>query len=114
MNRLLHSDFNVLVSKRDFLLLESEIVRSLEFSFHHVSPLSFLERFQRVFELDQEKTDEASSYVGSLAREYCLKMQRDATFLQFKPSQIAAASITLAVKTHFEVKVMNRVMKKYT
>ena len=82
MNRLLHSDFNVLVSKRDFLLLESDIVRTLEFSMYHVSPLAFLERFQRVFDLDLEKTDEASRYVGSLARDFCLKMQRDAAFLR--------------------------------
>lgn len=110
MNRLLHADFNVSVTKRDFLYLEREIVVALEFSMHDVTPLAFLGRFQRVFDLDRETEDDAAKYVGNLARDYCLLMQRDASFLQFMPSQIAAASITLAIKTHYDRKVLNVVM----
>lgn len=112
MNRLLHSDFSVFVSKHDFLLLERDIVKSLEFSLQYVTPLAFLERLQRVFDLDLEETNSTSRYIATLAREYCLKMQRNATFLEFKPSQIAAAAITLAVKTHFDRKVINNVIGK--
>jgi len=105
MNRLLHSDFGVFVKKQEFTDLESDILTSLEFSLQWVSPITFLERLQRVFGLDQEEADEASSYVGNLARKFCLKMQKDASFLQYKPSQMAAASLTLAVRTHFDRKV---------
>ena len=113
MNRLLHAEYNVFVRKDEFIALERDIVRSLQFSLQWVSPIAFLERFQRVFQLDREDKDEASFFVGELARDYCLVMLRNADFLQFRPSQIAAAAITMAIRTHYDTKFKDIILSKH-
>ena len=100
MNRLLQQDYDVTVKTEDFLALEMDILKVLKFDLQFVSPLPFLDRYQRVFGLDLEEADSASRKVGALARDFCLFMQREAHFLQFRPSQQAAAALVLAVKTH--------------
>ena len=42
MNRLLHAEYNVFVRKDEFIALERDIVRSLQFSLQWVSPIAFL------------------------------------------------------------------------
>ena len=48
--------------------------------------------------------------MGKQARELCVAAQREAIFLDYRPSQIAAASLTFAVKTHFDRKVKRILM----
>ena len=87
--------------KSEFTELECNILLSLQFDIRFVSPIPFLERFQRIFDYDREHEDYCSWKVGMLARDFCYFMQREVKFLQFRPSQIAAASLVLAVKTHY-------------
>ena len=75
------------VETSNFLALEMDILKVLKFDLQFLSPLPFLDRYQRVFNLDLEETDPASKIVGGLARGFCFFMQREARFLQFKPSQ---------------------------
>lgn len=87
MNRLLAQDYSVRVETSNFLALEMDILKVLNFDLQFLSPLPFLDRYQRIFNLDLEETDPASRSVGGLARGFCLFMQREACFLQFRPSQ---------------------------
>ena len=43
--------------------LETEVIRALDFDFQWVSPLIFLERFIRLYDLDREENDEMKSTV---------------------------------------------------
>ena len=76
--------------------MEENILRALEFSCHHISPIPFLERFLRLFGFKQDEDDVGMQQIAHLAREYILTMQRSPTYLDFRPSQIAAASIMCA------------------
>lgn len=40
------------MTNKDLVMLEEKIIRALEFDFNKVTPLHFLERFQRLFSLD--------------------------------------------------------------
>ena len=64
---------------------------------HFVSPVPFLERFQMIYGFEKMESDINSKQIGDLSRKLCRFMQRDEQFLNFRPSQIAAASILLAV-----------------
>ena len=85
------------VSKSEFIALESRILTRLQFDLKYCSPIFFLERFQRLFGLDVEQKDSLASMVGCMSRNMCLLMLREAHFLNYKPSQIASASIMLAL-----------------
>ena len=71
---------------------------ALQFSIHCAGPIPFLERYQRLFGLDQEKEDHDFKQVGFTARQFCKYMQRYGQFLNWKPSQIAAAALILSIK----------------
>ena len=49
MIRLLYENHNLVVEKPTLLVMEKEILSTLEFSMHFVSPVPFLERFQMIF-----------------------------------------------------------------
>lgn len=64
---------------------------------HNVGPITFLERYLRIYNLDLTKTDVEASAISSLARAFCKMMLRDSGYLDIKPSQLAASALTLAV-----------------
>jgi cyclin B len=84
-------------SKQDIINLEEQILKTLKFSLHYVGPIPFIERFQRLFGLDQEAQDHDFKQVGFTARQFCKYMQRYGQFLQWKPSQLAAAAFILSI-----------------
>ena len=110
MNALLYSGYRVHVKKQDFISLEKDILKALQFDLQFISPIFFLERYQRVFGVDLEDIDITSRKIGRLARDFCFLMQRDADFLQFRPSQIAATSLVFAVKTYYYKQSMANTM----
>lgn len=83
--------------------LEEQILVTLEFSLHYAGPMPFLERFQRIFCLDQENVDHDFKQVGFTARQFCKYMQRYGQFLDWKPSQIAAAAFMLSLNLNRSV-----------
>ena len=52
MVRLVASSWNLNIDKKDLIDLEEDIIRQLDFDLHYNSPIPFLERFQRIFNLD--------------------------------------------------------------
>ena len=62
-----------------------------------MTPIFFLERFQRIFGVDQELTDSDDTRVGNLARKMLRCMLLSSTYLRFKPSQVAAAALLLSI-----------------
>ena len=56
-----------------------------------------MERYQRVFGVDQEYENEESRMVGDLARRLLRCMVGHSAFLRFKTSQMAAAALMLAM-----------------
>ena len=77
--------------------MESSILTALEFDVKFTTPVTFLERFQRIFGLDREKEDPMSKKVGTIARKCCRFMLIRSHFLEFSPSQIAAVSLLFAI-----------------
>lgn len=64
---------------------------------HYTCPIIFLERYQRIFGLDQEEDDEECGVVGELARTLIRCMVSHSTYLRFKSSQIAACALILSI-----------------
>jgi hypothetical protein len=56
------------VTKNALINLEEQIVRALDFDFIYASPIAFLERYQRLFAVDQEADDENTRQIGHTAR----------------------------------------------
>ena len=69
----------------------------LDFSIRGVYSCHFLERYLRLFGIDGKKQDKNAHQIADLARNYCRFMQREALFLDYKPSVIAASSLVLAI-----------------
>lgn len=78
--------------------MEERVLRSLDFSCHYISPVPFLERYLRIFGIDLEKkSDKHTTQLQKLSHQYCRFMLRDSSFLIYRPSQIAAASLLFAI-----------------
>ena len=97
MIRLVKQKWDVDYYRDDLIDLETGIIRTLDFDLHYTSPLTFLERYQRLFELDRIVEDRISGVIDEIARLLIRSLLRSRTYLSLKPSQIAAASLTLAV-----------------
>ena len=69
----------------------------LEFELKFDSHIFFLSRYLHLCGIDEEQTDSALSSVGIMAHKVCQLLQREAEFLRFKPSQIAAACLMFAI-----------------
>ena len=59
--------------------------------------MPFLERFLRLYGIKQDEEDSGIRQLASLAKEYVLVLQRSPTYLNYRPSQIAAASVMCAI-----------------
>ena len=57
MIRKLSKKQNISLEKVDIIDLEEKIIKLLDFSLRHVSSIHFLERYLRLFGVDQEKKD---------------------------------------------------------
>jgi len=52
MLRLVATDWNVSLVKKELIELEDDIICQLDFDLHFTGPVPFLERFQRIYNLD--------------------------------------------------------------
>ena len=69
----------------------------LDFELCYTGPIHFLERFQRIYNLDQIKKDREALALDQVAKGFCKSMLRSRAYLSLKPSQIAAAALILAI-----------------
>ena len=68
----------------------------LDFDIHYPYPTLFLERYQRIFGLDN-MTNRRGPILDKLARMYCRQFIKNQSFLEYKPSVVAAAALMAAV-----------------
>jgi hypothetical protein len=68
MVRLIKSEYDFDTTKEELIYLERMIITLLDWDLHILTPIFFLERFQRIFGVDQEATDSNDARVGELAR----------------------------------------------
>ena len=90
MNQILADKHSLTVTKPLFMKIERKILQALQFNFSYEYPITFLERFQQLLSLE-------SGELNRLARRLCLHMLENHSYLSFKPSQIAAASLLSAI-----------------
>lgn len=74
------------------------MIERLDFELHYTSPLVFLERYLRLYDLDLIESDEKAKMISMLACLFCRCLLRSKAYLSLKPSQAAAAAFTLAVR----------------
>ena len=85
------------LDKEDLLDLEEEIIRTLDFSLRYVSPIHFLERYLRLFGIEKGEKNALGDQLSSMSHQYCRFMLREAKFLKYNPSAIAAASLLCSI-----------------
>ena len=57
MVHFINTNWSVTLVYKELIQLEHEIIVKLDFDLHFTSPIPFLERFQRIFNLDQVSRD---------------------------------------------------------
>ena len=77
--------------------MEERIIRILDFSLLTASPITFMERYMRIFGVDKVGYDEDADMVSALARKIISIMIKDRSILNYKPSQIGAAALLLSL-----------------
>ena len=86
--------------KQKMIDLEFLIVKNLKFEFECQSPIMFLERFLRLFGMDQT-TNCLNLQIQESTLEFLFFISRKADFLDYSPSQQAAAAIIFAIKLSY-------------
>jgi len=97
MVRLVEDEWGIQISKTDLINLEEKIIKTLDFELHYICPIVFLERYQRIFGLDQEYLSVESRLIGELARRLLRILVGHSSFLKFKTSEMASAALMLAI-----------------
>lgn len=100
MIRLVEEEWNIHVLKEELIALEEKIIKSLDYELHYTCPIVFLERYQRIFGVDEEYLHEESRLVGEQARRLLRCMVSHSSFLKYKSSQMAGAALMLAMNVY--------------
>ena len=88
--------------------MEKYILEKLNFQVTSPSPYRFLQRYRRI---SQTVNDDEVFFYAQYLLEIALL---EATFLRFKPSQMAAAALVLSAKQLKKVDAWNKDMVKFT
>ena len=91
---LLSEDEQINVTKRGLIDLESDILITMNFDYNFPGPIQSMERFLRILEYDFNRT------VYDMSYQICKFQLNDSKFLEFRPSQIAACSIIIAINIY--------------
>ena len=86
MVRLIKTQYNFDTSREELVQLEHMIITLLDWDLHIVTPIFFLERFQRIFGVDRERTDLNDARVCQFARKMMRCMLLCSAYLRYKPS----------------------------
>ena len=87
------------VTKEKVLEMERKFIEILDFDFQLLSPLTFLERFLRLANAENEEK------IALVAKEMCFVARCKSEFNVYYPSQIAAASLIWALNLFHDEKV---------
>lgn len=70
MVKLVQQEWSVEIKRQALYDLEESIIRMLDFDLKYSGPLAFLERFQRVYNLDQVKKDKEAFAINYFSRNF--------------------------------------------
>jgi hypothetical protein len=85
--------------------MEREMLRTLNFDLTTPSAYRFLERFRRLSSIVDDKVFFFAQYIQEIA-------MLDASLLKYRPSEIAAASLTLSAKSLSQTNIWSKEMEK--
>lgn len=88
---LLHDDERMYISKEALIKLEAQILVTLGFDFNFPGPMQSLERYLRILDYDSNRT------VNEMSFQICKYQLNEAQFLNYRPSQIAACALVIAI-----------------
>jgi len=97
MIALAESQWEFKLIHEELISLELDITKTLDFDLLFASALFFLERFQRLFSLDQTKDDSKEARVNSLSRDLLHLVLLNPIFISFPQSHIAASVLLLSI-----------------
>lgn len=81
----------------DLIALEAQVIRTLDWGLLFAGPLFFLERYLRLFGLDQAKHHYEAARTSSLAKDLLRLTILDTIFLRFHCAVIAASALLLSI-----------------
>ena len=91
MVSLLSEDEKKSISFSQMVKLEADILVKLSFDFNFASPIQSMERYLRLLNYDQNQI------VYDMSYQICKFQLNDSMFLDYKPSQIAAAACLISI-----------------
>ena len=100
MINLLQPDEKDSVSKKSLIDLEAQILIKLGFDFNFPGPIQSMERFLRLLNYDQ-----SSHSIKDMSFQICKFSLNESCFLNYRPSQIAACSVLIAINIYEENKI---------
>mmetsp|Transcript_2689 Transcript_2689/g.4531 ORF Transcript_2689/g.4531 Transcript_2689/m.4531 type:complete len:410 (+) Transcript_2689:474-1703(+) len=86
--------------------LEFDILVKLEFGFNFPGPMECVERFLRILEYDHKKI------VFDMSFQICKFALTESKFLNYRPSQIAAASVVISINIHEKEQFIKKTSKR--
>ena len=75
-----------MVTREDYIALEREILKLLEFSTTFDSPIVFLERYLRIFGFDEKEKSLIYDQISASAYKCCLVALKQPWYLEATPS----------------------------
>ena len=105
MINLLSDEERPNVSKESLIALEFDILHKLNFDFNFPGPIQSMERYLRLLEYDLNQT------VYDMSYQICKFQLNDAAFLDYRPSQCAAASVIISINIYQRDKEKQRTSK---
>ena len=94
MISLLTNEEKKCVNKQSLINLEAKILEKLGFEFNFPGPIQSMERYLRILGYDKNRS------LNEMAYNICKFQLNDARFLIYKPSNIAACSVILAINIY--------------
>jgi len=94
------------MTKDSLVDLECKIIFELNFDFNFPGPMESVERYLRIMEYDHKKI------VYDMSYQICKFALTESKFLNYRFSQIAAASVVLSINIHEKEQFIKRCIKK--
>mmetsp|Transcript_15895 Transcript_15895/g.24495 ORF Transcript_15895/g.24495 Transcript_15895/m.24495 type:complete len:151 (-) Transcript_15895:159-611(-) len=94
------------MTKESLVDLEFKILMELSYDFNFPGPMESVERFLRVLEYDHKKIIYDMSY------QICKFALTESKFMNYRFSQIAAASVILSINIHEKEQFVKKCLKK--
>ena len=94
---LAQKEWNFTMTRQQLVEMEVSIIHVLDFDLNRPSPIFFLERFQRLFGLTEERTEFNKAFVAGVAHNMirCFAMSSD--YLLYSAAQIAASAMLFSM-----------------